>query len=189
MKRKAIQAAALLPASQDKGRETSLLPPVHQCPFQVDLADPDAARHIGDSVMNLFVRLEERFPADPGELSGVSLRILESGKCTVLDAENAAPQRDGLQGTHVLGYLTGAELAYVGAANPKNDNDTFLIRLRESHPRISFDSYSGVILALNAGKNPELSVYFDSHCLGVLRGRLVAMFLKCVRQRCEMETA
>lgn len=184
-RRKFIQAAAALStvtASQSKGR-MNLSRPAVRTPVEVDLADPDAARYFGKSGIELYVRLEEMYPGDAGQLSGATLRIMHSGKDTVLNAEGAAPQRDGSQITHVYGYLDGEELAYAGEANPERHN--FLIRLCELYPEIRPKVYSGATLMLFAGANPRLEVCFGGHFLGVLRGRLVTTFLSCVHQRCE----
>ena len=187
-RRSFIQAAALLPAvaSQTRGTHFSL-PPVLSHPVEVELSEPDAARHIGNPGTELYVRLEELFPGDPGQLSGISLRIMESGKFTVVSAEGASPQRDGSQLSHCYGWRYGAELPHV--TDPTDDEAGFCVRLRELYPKISPESYSGVSLILFAGENPELRISFCNHCLGVLRGPLLSTFLECVRLRCEMETA
>jgi hypothetical protein len=189
-RRSFIQAAALLPAvaSQTRGMVSASHPPVLAHPVEVDLADAEAAWHIGNSGTDLFVLLEEGYAGDPGQLSGISLRISGSGRFTTLTAEGASPQRDGSQLSHCWGYLQGAELALVGA-DSKDAEAGFSIRLRELYPEVKPDSYSGAHLALCAGENPELQVCFGTHCMGVLRARLLTRFLKCVRQRCEAEAA
>jgi hypothetical protein len=181
MKRRSfIQAAALstVTALQSRGRSVSL-PPVSKAPIEVDLANPDAARHIGNPGTDFFVLLEEMYPGDPGQLSGTSVRIMQSGKHTILNAEVTSAQRDGTLLSHCYGYLNGAELAHIAVAK------TFQLRLRELYPEVRPGRYSGAILTLSAGSHPELQVCFGNHCLGVLRGRLLARFLDCVRQRTE----
>jgi hypothetical protein len=187
-RRNFIQAAALstVTALQIRGREMSL-PAVHAAPLEVDLADPDAARHIGNSMTELYVRLEELHPADPGQLSGTFLRVMQSGaEFTFLNAQCAALQPDGSQGFHIYGWLDGAELAYIGSVDSTDETGSFVVRLREHYAYRPDrpDCYSGASLILFAGDDPELQVSFGGHSLGVLRGQLLTNFLWCVRQRC-----
>jgi hypothetical protein len=158
-------------------------------PVEVDLGSPEAARHISYAGTDLFVRLEELFPGDPGELSGAELRIHESGEYTIVSALGCAIQRDGFVGCHSYGFLDGPDLAFVGASDPADSSAAFCLRLRELYPEIRPDAYSGANLTLFSGERPELRVSFGSHCVGVLRGELLGTFLACVHQRCAMETA
>ena len=178
-RRSFIQAAALSTADRlkSKGPNSSSHPPVRTHPVEVDLAAPDATRHVGNSAIDLYVRLEELYPADDGQLSGLSLRIMNGGRLTVLNVECAALQRDGGQNIHCYGVLDYADLAHVAVA------ETFMLRLRESYPKLRSDFYNDVVLTLFAGR--ELQVCFGNHCLGVLRGDLLTRFLDCVRQRTE----
>ncbi len=186
-----IQAAALLPAvaSQTRGMVSASHSPVLSHPLEVDLAEPGAARHIGNSATEVYVRLEELYPGDPGQLSGASLRIMDSGKFTALNAECSSLQRDGSQLAHAYGCLSAEDLVCVGAADPTDAGAGFFLRFLETFPRIRPERYSGASLILVAGGEPELRVCFGNHCLGVLRGQLLTTFLACVRQRCEMGAA
>jgi len=151
-------------------------------PVEINLADPDAERHTGNPGTNIFVELQELHPADPDELSGARLRILESARCTVLHAEGTVLLRDGGQGGHWYGCLDGAELAPIC----QTPGTPFFVRLRElcsERPA----PYSGATLTLFTGDDPELRACFGTHCLGVLRGGLLLRFLDCLRQRCDAE--
>jgi hypothetical protein len=184
MKRNAIQAAALLPAtaSQSKGRKSSFHPPVRTSPFEVDLTDPAMGRYFEDPKVDLCVKLEERFPADLGQLSGIVLRIMFSGKNTVLNVESPAPQPLGSSLTHLFGYIQGAKLADASAANPGDPADSFLICLQERK-----NVFSGLSLTLLGGDIPELRVALGNHCLGILRDRPLSMFLQLLHRRCKAE--
>jgi hypothetical protein len=184
MKRKATQAAALLPAtaSQGKGRKSSSDPSVSV--FEVDLTDPAMARHFENPATDLCVTLEERFPADLGQLSGIVLRIMGSGKNTVLNVESPAPQQVGRSLTHLFGCISGAKLAAASAANLEDPADSFLICLPERKK-----VFSGLSLTLLAGDFPELRVCLGEHCLGILRDRSLSMFLYLLHRRCEAARA
>ena len=183
MKQNVSQAAALLPAtaSQSKGRKSSSHP-VRTSPFEVDLLDPAMSRYFGDPEVDLCVTLEERFPADLGQLSGIVIRIMYSGKNTVLNVESPAAQQLGSSLTHLFGYIQGAKLADASAANPGDPADSFLICLQERK-----DVFSGLSLTLLGGDIPELRVALGDHCLGILRDRPLTMFLQFLHLRCKAE--
>lgn len=185
MKRIVSQAAAVLPAttSQSKGRKSSFHPPVRTSPFEVDLTDPAMGRFFEDPAVDLCVTLEERFPADLGQLSGIVLRIMGAGKNTVLNVESPAPQQLGSSLTHLFGYIRGAKLADASAANPGDPADSFLMCIQERE-----NVFSGLSLTLLAGDIPEIRVALGDHCLGILRDRSLSMFLSLLHRRCEAET-
>ena len=60
-----------------------------QKPVEVCLADPGAAVYWEDPRVEVFVRLEEMFPGDPGELSGAVLRISENGRTQTFERRSA----------------------------------------------------------------------------------------------------
>ena len=142
-RRSFFQAAALstAPALQSRWQVNPSLPPVSKAPIEVDLADPDAARHIGNPETDFFVLLEEMY-GDPGQLSGTSLRIMGSGKFTTLNAEVASAQRDGSYLSHCYGYLNAVDLGRVGA-DPADVANGAVIRLRELYPYVRPDLYNG----------------------------------------------
>jgi hypothetical protein len=184
MKRIVSQAAALLPAtaSQSKGRKSSFHPPVRTSPFEVDLTDPAMVQYFEDPEVDLCVTLEERFPADLGQLSGIVLRIMRSGKDTVLNVESPAPQQLGSSLTHLFGYIQGAKLAAASAADLSDPADSFLLCIQERE-----NVFSGLSLTLLAGDSPELRVCLGAHCLGVLKDRALSLFLYFLHQGCEAE--
>ena len=174
------EPAPAVPRRQARVSSSNLPACTH--PVEVDLADPDAERHIGNSGTNVYVCLEELHPADPGQLSGARLRILESGRYTLLNAESTVLLRGGEKGSHWYGCLDGAELAAIC----QTPGTPFFIRLREFYFETRPAPYSGLSLTHFSGDDPELRACFGTHCLGVLRGGLLLRFLNCLRQRCEM---
>jgi hypothetical protein len=55
--------------------------------------------------------------------------------------------------------------------------------LREIYPYARPDAFSGATLVFFGGHEPKIQLHFGAHCLGVLRGRVLAAFLKCARIR------
>lgn len=92
--------------------------------IEVDLADPAVMKlpHWRCSETNAYLRLEELYPADPGELSGAELRISESGANTMLMAIVGI--------SHWVGFLKDDPLARLIAALC-SDNRDFEIGLAE----------------------------------------------------------
>jgi hypothetical protein len=161
--------------------------------IEVDLADPATMKmdHWRYSGTNAYLRLQELCPADPGELSGAELRILESGTLTILLAI--------VGGSHWVGWLKDAPLAQLIAAL-SGDNRGCEIDLFESYPGMRPLRPSGATLrydddedlpAGSDGDNPpipglKLGLYFGSHrhCLGlVVAGPSLDAFLKCLAYR------
>jgi hypothetical protein len=204
MNRRALFTLAALPsvaALQSKARAHSLQtdaarPAARQAahgasmPVEVDLDDPSAAEFFRNPPTDLYVRLEELDPGDPGQLSGAVLRIMSGGKYVIFNAEiGEALQRDGSRITHCLGTLHYEELASLAAADPSDCSDSEVVPLRELYSWADRGAFSGADLILFAGEDPELQLRFGAHCLGVLRGEPLAKFLACLRMRRSALTA
>jgi hypothetical protein len=156
--------------------------PAIKKPVEVDLASPSAAAYWSDPTVELFARLEELYPGDPGQLSGVDLRIAQSGPYAWLAAQiGAGTQPDGAPAIHCFGHLKAdevarfAEEAFMGAG--------FVTSLHELYPYVRPDAFSGAALIFFGGDEPKIQLCFGAHCLGVLRGPLLTAFLECARLR------
>jgi hypothetical protein len=162
--------------------------PAIRKPVEVDLADSKAEAYRRDSTVSLFVRLEELDPGDPGQLSGVLLRIVPGCEFPVLNVEIGDSVR---WPAHCLGYLEDRELTQF--ANEALAGKVTRAWLRELYGEGRPDVFSGMALTFNGTSEPaapQIRVQFASgHCLGVLRGELVATFLQCVRDRCAERVA
>jgi len=155
---------------------------VDQKPVEVNLADPGVAAYWEDPRVEVFVRLEELYPGDPGQLSGAALRISESGPSVQLRAEiGDILQPDGGRGLHCLGYLTAEEVE--DFARNVHRGGAFMVSLRELYPSVGPDAFSGAELIFCGKHEPEIRLRFGPHCLGVLRGGLLDVFLRCARVR------
>ena len=153
--------------------------PAEPTPVEVDLADPSSRRWRENPAVDAYVRLEELYPGDPGQLSGTSLRITESGKSAWLRAEF---------GTHCLGFLDAGKVAdFVSTvqADSRQELRTFLFEL---YPEIEPRRWSGSSLLFMGGDDPEIRLccgFGAAHCLGVVRGANLGALLECARVRCE----
>jgi hypothetical protein len=174
-RRSFIEAAAV---STMAVLQTGARPRVTRKPVEVDIIDPVATEYLRDESVDVFARLEEADPADPGQLSGCSLRIMNCGSVQ-LRVDIDANQRDGSRHSHCLGEVDDRDLSSIADADLANEADSFSI---PAFP-------AGVFLVLAAGAEPEMSVCIRAHCLGVLRGRALAAFLGCLRTRCELAQA
>jgi hypothetical protein len=157
--------------------------PAIRKPIGVDLASPNAPPYWGDRVVEMFTWLEELYPGDPGQCSGVTLRISESGRYAQIRADvgDASQLCNGLPMLHCLGYLDTDGVARL--AEEATAGAGFVMALRELYPYIRPDAFSGATLVFFGGDEPKIQLYFGAHCLGVLRGRLLAAFLECARLR------
>lgn len=142
-------------------------------PLEINLGDPGAMSggHWRCGATNAFIRLEEIYPADPGELSGAELRIIESG-----DNLNMA----ALIGHHWVGCLDARHLGAFSATLQAEPDEFLEMSLFEfewqyMHP------LSGAKLVYNRG---ILGLYMGKHCLGVAGGNLLKAFLECASYRC-----
>jgi hypothetical protein len=157
--------------------------PAIKKPIELDLASPSAPPYWGDRAVELFTWLEELHPGDPGQVSGVTLRIAESGRYAHMRADigDASQLYNGLPIYHGLGNLDAdgvarfAEEATAGAG--------FVMALREPYCNVNQDALSGATLVFFGGDEPEIRLYFGAHCLGIVRGRLLDAFLECARLR------
>jgi hypothetical protein len=163
-----------------KAPEPSGSSPAIKKPVEVDLGAPGAAVYWEDPRVELFVRLEELYPGDPGQLSGAALRISESGPCAELRAETGDIP-DGSRGLHCLGYLTAEEVE--DFARKFHRGGAFMVSLREPYPHATPDAFSGAELTFAGDLQPEIRLGFGRHCLGVLREPLLSVFLRCARVR------
>jgi hypothetical protein len=154
-------------------------------PLEVDLSEPGAARYVEHGTTDLYVRLEELDPGDPGELSGAVLRISASGADVAVSAGfGEVLQRNGGRTSHFLGFSQAPDLDSLVAAvldTPENDVREFcLLDGRQAN------GLSGARLVLFTGKDPELQLCIASHSLGVLSGDLLRVFFNCLRKRAAM---
>lgn len=157
--------------------------PVIKKPFEVNLADPGSMVYLEDPCVEMFLRLEELYQADPGQLSGAALRIGASGPHADLGAEiGDILQPDGSRGIHSLGYLTPEDLG--DFVRGLRRGGPFMMSLREIYPQARPDAFSGADLTVCEGHQPELRLHLGTHCLGVLRdGPPLTRFLYCARVR------
>lgn len=180
-----FQRTALLPAvlqSGAKGSNLSARAAVPALgPFEADLAKPGALKYVDRSAVELFVRLEEENPADPGELSGARLHVIDSGACMSLSASiGDVLQPYGERTSHWLG-LMGVET--VTRLLLAVDNETeFAIYFEAERGK----AWNPVQVQIYAGENPELKLRISGHCLGVLRGELLKRLFDCLRKRCAL---
>jgi hypothetical protein len=196
MNTKRLQTAAALPAAAPEisARGANLeieetQGPVgsHPVPegFEIDLADLNYLRWQRVENIDLFVRLEELDPADPGEISGCSLWICGAGLDTMIRANSC-------EGRHVIGPV-GHCVGILQAASIRRLVDesgagaSIMMGLREFYSKPHSTAFSGATLALSGGDRPEARVCFGTHCLGVLRPWLVERFLECARIRIDLE--
>ncbi len=131
--------------------------------------------------VDVFVRMEEQFPGDPGQLSGTCLRVLDHGECATLNVEVDALQRNRRMGSHCLGWLNANEVAFLASAP---DCASLSFDLRELYDREQDeDIFNGLSLSMRGGSDARMRVRFGRHSFGVLTGKLLADFLEVVRQR------
>ena len=152
-------------------------------PVEVDLADPDSAAYRRDESVDLFVRLEELYPGDPGQLSGAVLRIMGSDRDARLVAEiGDVLQPYGGTAPHCLGYLDVPDLRQLAV---EGANERGFVDLWELYPEMRSGTFwlSGATLNFSGGNVPDIQLCFGEHCLGVLRGKLLTAFLECARIR------
>jgi len=154
----------------------SAVAPLRDKPIEIDVVDRATVEYRRDASVEAYAQLEERFPADPAELSGASLHIGDSGRYTTLWV--------GF-GYHCLGLVFAEELARLTARGLGDAEREFVTPLFESRPQIQPYRVNGSYLTLSGG---ELSLGFGGHCCGVLRGENLRVFLECVRVRCEKAT-
>jgi hypothetical protein len=169
-------------------------------PFEVDIADPGAATHIGDPRVDLFARLEAPAPEEPGELSGAALYISEIGEEVLLSAgfRDILQRGDRPTTRHLLGCIEPADVAPVASIDPKAAaGKCVCVPLRDGPGLLD---HGRVWLIFTAGENPELRLCLASgrelmsaningseagagHCLGVLRGELLTSFFDYLHRR------
>jgi hypothetical protein len=169
----ALRSEPLL-ASPVNPHQASAVTPLRAQPIEIDIADPAMAAYRRDASVEAFAQLEERFPADPDQLSGASVRVGDSGRHTTLWV--------GF-GTHCLGVVFVDDVARLAACDLADAELKFATPLFESYPQFQPYRTSGAYLSLSGGESPELSLGFGGHCCGVLRGQNLRTFLECVRVR------
>lgn len=186
-KTSSFQAAAALTAvaTEDNAGASSL--PMNASrerwkPIEIDLADPKALRHWRDGAVELSAQLTELYPGDPGQLSGASLRIVDSGEYGMLNAQIG----DQVQTAHCVGYLFPKEVAHLAERACRGENCTVpLHEMCSAEPDQCnrTDLFSGATLAFFGGEDASLRLCFGGHCLGILTEHLLTAFLACMRIR------
>ena len=167
------------PAMRSADRESSSI-------VEIELTDPAAIEHMADGP-DLLVRLEAAYPGDPGELSGLILRIMDSGKYVRLNAEFGAPQRDGRVGSHCFGSMDASELHSLVAFAQAGRTVGFA--LHDLYAAESGTEFSGVMLTLSGSSDRSIRIGVGSHCMGVLTGSSLDCFLRFAEARCKGVTA
>jgi hypothetical protein len=151
-------------------------------PIECDLGEPGAAAYVAKPNVDLCAYMEE--PHDPGQSSGTCLRIMNSGKFMMVNAESGNCERCGSSVTHCFGYVTEGDIFKIQAATGMGMG--FAVLLRELHEGGYYDERpSGAKLVLDVEAEPELRLYLGSHLFGLLRGKLLATFLSALRSRAE----
>jgi len=162
--------------------EREHVPAEAQRPVEVDLDSRSADEYLQDGRVDLVSRLEEVDPADPGILSGASLRIMDIGPQTRLTAEIDAIQRDGTRLSHCIGTSDDpAPLIENDLTSSAEKPVQLWLRELEYRPRTGV--YSGATIQLFGGEAPELLVCVGPHAVGVLRGRSLTAFLDSLNFR------
>lgn len=174
-----LSTAAVLQGSARRSRPAEPAA-VFTDPYTIDLADPGAAAQMSNRDMEIFVRLEESEPADPGELSGARLHICEYGQWTVLGVtigDTLQPQ--GYRTGHQLGWVRAEALAEIAPTTPRTAVEDFSVPVTDSQDETRYRAW----LMFSAGENPELRLNLYGHCLGVLRGEVLNSLFMCLRRR------
>ena len=184
-RRSFFQAAALTTVAAIKGgaspssNDAGVPAPENgtQKPTEVNLSSLKEPGCRSDPGIDLFVYLESLYAADPGEFTGVTLRLQFAGSHLMLKAEFAGIA-EGQQTLHCLGHLWVDEVIQLveSAAN----YESYLLSLHEFY---SNRGYSGLRLEYLAVGKPQLQCVSGAHCLGVLRGRMLTEFIECARLR------
>lgn len=154
--------------------------------FAIDVAAPDAERYFSSRRVGVYARLEERWPADPGELSGAKLRIAEDFSSVVAEIGGTLQPyvNDGFRCGHLLGFVEDNDfraLAEMDLLDGPIIPRTICLTQAKAHQ----EPWSGQRLEILTGDDgaPELRLYISQHCLGVLRGEPLLKFLRCLRVR------
>lgn len=178
----ALQTSAGANAQLMNAPEHSGSFPAIKKPVEVDLAGPGTAVYWEDPCVDVFVRLEELYPGDLGQLSGAVLRIGAFDESADLKAE-IDDTAVGSRVPHSLGYLSPEDLK--DFVRGVHRGGPFMMSMREIYPRLTPDSFSGAELIFCGWHQPEIRLCFGTHCLGVLRDRgLLEVFLHCAQNRC-----
>jgi hypothetical protein len=158
---------------------------------EVDLADSKAENYWRDSTVDLFIRLEELCPGDPGELSGALIRVMNGGKFASLNVSiGDTLQPYGDRTAHWLGYLDADELMQF--TTQVLTGRIAKARLREFYQETNPYAFSGVELIFLGSDGliaPQICVQLGTHCLGILRGERVMRFFQCAQHRCAERAA
>jgi hypothetical protein len=141
------------------------------------MADKTHFGRLGKADDLFDLKLEERFPSDPGELSGTVLSMLEdSGEYACLSVDVAH---------HCLGCLSDQPLrdflhrAVAGVLRDDDCGDVlhFGVALMDLDRSTSSGFSGGKLWCYGVGKNMELAVYFGEHCFGLVKGAVLRNFL------------
>lgn len=182
-RRSFLQTAALSTAAVLHGTARASGTENQRAPREVDLAEPGATKYVDSSATELFVRLEELYQADPGELSGAVLHICNSGKDVSLGATfGKTPQPYRERTAHFLGYMEAASVRTLASLDLAKLDRNFAVGLQDRYQPLS-----NVYALLCPGKT--LRIEAGGHCFGVLRGGLLLRFLDCLRQRSQWSGA
>ncbi|HEY1218138.1 MAG TPA: hypothetical protein VGF03_04315 [Bryobacteraceae bacterium] len=187
LKRQKVSQAATLStgAGLQEATRTSSLEPDGGA-FLIDVAAADAEEYFDKGHVGVYARLEERWPADPGELSAAKLLLGEDFNCLSVEIGDTL-QPDGKRSGHLLGFIERDGLHALATANlfrsPIRSFSVFLTpadKGKETSSDLRLELFTaGVVDCL-----PELRLHMAEHCFGVLRGSLLCKFLQCVRTRC-----
>jgi hypothetical protein len=115
-----------------------------------------------NAAVDIYVRLEELHPGDPGEASGAELRFSENGEYSTLGA---------YMGSHCLGLLDGSDLVeFLGRSLNRVDSQAgadggIVAELCELYPQLEPRRPSGAHVFCGGG---GLSLWFGQHCFGVI---------------------
>jgi hypothetical protein len=148
----------------------------------VDLAEPGAMKYIDRRETEIFQRLEETDPGDPGVLSCAVLRIAEGGEDMVLSAEiGDTLQKDGNRIPQLLGFLQGPSVDAMASTDLNVEGVLSFAMPAIQNPRLQ-----GAELLLFCGQGPALYLRLGNFCLGVLPGPELVRFWDCLRRRCSL---
>jgi hypothetical protein len=139
------------------------------------MTDKTYRGRLGEADDLFDLKLEERDPADPGELSGTILSMLEeSGDRACLSVDVTRHCLGLLEGQPLRDFLHCA-LARVLREDDCDDDFCFAVALRDLHPTIR--PSGGKLWCYGFGQNVELAVYFGDHCFGLVNGAGLHNFL------------
>jgi hypothetical protein len=168
-----------------------------EAPISIDVAevgpsDPDPSKET-----ELRLRLEEKYPCDPDQWSGVTLLLNQSGDYTIMAAnigyDDASCELNN--GSHCLGSLQGRpvrEFLQKAVALVRDydgvDSEIVTLDLKELYYSKVTNGLSGAQLRYSGhGRDAELTLCFGSHCFGAARGSILWKWLNVANARASMD--